>query len=270
MESFMDTYADFLPRLLLLSICKKIDVGCTLFKFYRDKCTHLSTLLKRTRQDHALSSAQQPSSSDADSTAKISLLERDLRKTQRSLEACLLAIERATNAAKVSEDGRKAADSALAAESSKAIEIGRLENVCQVLSSETASLRIDVEDLRTERDTLVEDLDSAEEQLVGANANINRLEGQVSSLETAHQFDAAAKFKAASLQEANDHLSAQMMELRQKSASNLEVQSSQIKVQFERSSIDHINTAFAKLNSKLTGSSFLVFLILDPDVSAFV
>lgn len=79
-----------------------------------------------------------------------------------------------------------------------------LENVYQVLSSENASLRIDVDDLRTERDTLVEDLDAAEvdlaeaqhsleeslshaeglqEQLVGANAKINLLEGQISQLE---------------------------------------------------------------------------------------
>ncbi|XP_026383879.1 uncharacterized protein LOC113279404 [Papaver somniferum] len=283
------------------------------------------------------------SSSVADSAAKISLLENNLRKTRRSLEACLLALERANNAAKEAEDGRKAADSALAAESSKAIDhvkqmaslrkeydealkwkvglilrqtediflivrrfsaqeiirkkyhadfedacaslakvtiernvlssevcslknklikdgsvpsfmshaslvkrLEEIENVYQVLSYENASLRIDVEDLRTERDTLVEDLDSDEEQLVGANAKIIRLEGQVSTLETTCQFDDAAKFKVVSLQEANDQLSSQMTELRQRSASDLEPQSSQMKVQFERSAIDYINNAFAE------------------------
>ncbi|XP_026420143.1 tropomyosin-2-like [Papaver somniferum] len=229
MEAFIDTYADFLPRLSAFSI----DVSCTLFKFYKDKCTHLNDLLERVRQEYALAGTQQPSSSDAASLAKVSSLEDDLRKTQRSLEACLLALERVNNAAKVSEDGRKAADSALAAESSKAIakvtaernvlssevcslknklieadsasssmshaslikKVQELENVYRVLSSENVSLLIDVDDLRTERDTLVQDLEAAE-------------------------FDTAVKFKVEALRQANDQLTAQMRELRQKYASD--------------------------------------------------
>ncbi|XP_026417311.1 tropomyosin-like [Papaver somniferum] len=214
MEAFMDTYADFLPRLSAFSV----DVGYTLFKVYRAKCTHLSALLERTRQEHALVVSQQPSSSNVATSAKISSLDEDLRKTHRSMEACLLALERANNAAKVAEDGRKVADSALAAEYSKAIGL--------------------------------------QEQLVGANAKITRLEGQISSLEISRQFDAAAKFKSEALQQANDHLSAQMMELRQKSASDLEVQASQMKVQFEHSAIDYINNAFAEAELQAEGVVF--------------
>ncbi|XP_026404604.1 uncharacterized protein LOC113299744 [Papaver somniferum] len=145
MEAFMDAYTDFLPRLSAFSLCKQIDVGYTLFKVYRAKCTHLGALLEGARQEYALAIVQQPSSSNAASVAKISSLEDDLRKTQRSLEACLLALERANIVAKLAEDGSKAADSALAAESSKDIGL--------------------------------------QEQLVGANAKITRLEGQISSLE---------------------------------------------------------------------------------------
>ncbi|XP_026396995.1 uncharacterized protein LOC113291712 [Papaver somniferum] len=208
-----------------------------MFKFYRAKCTHLNALLERARQEYDIVSTQQPSYGDAASAAKVFSLEDDVRKTQRSLEACLLALKRANNAAKVAEDGRKAADSTLAAESSRVIagspselrhlreqvskltsdvwysqkksdrlmnvivhnkaqlslesahnadlntlvEVGstpssmshvslvkrleKLENIYQVLSYENASLRIGVDDLRTERDTLMEDLDATEVDL---------------------------------------------------------------------------------------------------------
>ncbi|XP_026396796.1 uncharacterized protein LOC113291485 [Papaver somniferum] len=142
-----------------------------------------------------------------------------------------------------------------------------LENVYQALSTENTSLRIDVDNLRMERDTLVEDLDAAEvdlaeaqhslqEQLLDANAKITRLEGQISSLEISRQFDATTKFKAEALQKANDQLCAQMMELRQKSASDLEAHAYQMKVQFERSAIDYINNAFEEAELQEEGVVF--------------
>ncbi|XP_026384416.1 centrosomal protein of 162 kDa-like [Papaver somniferum] len=320
MEAFIDTYADFLPRLSAFSI----DVGCTLFKFYRTKCTHLSALLERARQEYSLVSTQKPSSIDAASASKISSLEDDLRKTQRSLEACMLALERDNNAVKVVEDGRKAVDYALVVESSKTIDfedacaslakftaernvlssevcslkirlveagsasssmshaslvkkLEELENVYQVLSSENTSLRIDVDDLRNERDTLVKDLEAAEvdlaeaqhsleeslnhagglqEQLVGENAKINRLEGQISSLEISRQFYVAAKFKAEALQQANDQLSTRVSELNQKLASDLATKASQMKVQFEKSIIDYINDSFTEAERRAEGVVF--------------
>ncbi|XP_026428353.1 uncharacterized protein LOC113324247 [Papaver somniferum] len=222
MEAFMDIYANFLSRLSTFSV-------------YRAKCTHLSALLEHARQEYALDVAQQPSSSDATSTDKISSLEDDMRKTQRSLEACLLDLERDNNAAKVSEEGRKAADTALAAESSKAID------ACASLAKVTA-----------EHNVL-----TSEEQLVGANAKISRLEGQISALEISRQFDATAKFKSEALQQANDQLSAQIMELRQKLASDIEAQASQMKVQFERSAIDYINDAFTEAKLQAEGVIYL-------------
>ncbi|XP_026420239.1 kinetochore protein nuf2-like [Papaver somniferum] len=210
---------------------------------------HLNALLERARQDYALAIPQQPSSSDAASIARISSLEGDLRKAQRSLEGCLLDLERANNAAKVVEEGRKAADSALATESSKSIH---------------------VDDLRTERDTHLDDLDTAEvdlvesqhsleespRELVGANAKISNLEGQISQLEISRQFDAAAKFKAEALQRANDQLSAQLRELRQKSASDLSAQASEMEARFKRSAIDYINNAFAEAELQAEGVTF--------------
>ncbi|XP_026383622.1 paramyosin-like [Papaver somniferum] len=136
-----------------------------------------------------------------------------------------------------------------------------------VLPSENASLRINVDDLRRDRDNLVEDLDASkvdlaeaqhsleeslshaeglQEQLVGANAKINLLEGQISQLEISGQFDATVKFKAEAFQQANDQLSAQIRELRQESASDLAAQVSQMEAQFKRSVIDYINNAFAE------------------------
>lgn len=119
------------------------------------------------------------------------------------------------NAAKVVEDGHKAVDSALAVESSKAIGL--------------------------------------KEQLVGANAKINCLDGQISSMKISRQFDVAAKFKAEAFQQANDQLNAQVTELRQKLDSDLEVQSSQMKIQYERSTIDYINVAFAEAELQAEG-----------------
>ncbi|XP_026436033.1 lamin-C-like [Papaver somniferum] len=278
-------------------------------------------------QDYALAIAQQPSSSDAASIARISSLEGGPRKTQRSLEACLWALERDNNAAKVAEEGRKAVDSVLATESSKSIvkqmvsldkecdeafrwkeglilrqkedislvekrlsaqEVIRkkyhadfedacasltkvtaeqLENVYRDLSYENESLRIDVDDLRTERDTLLDDLDMAEvdlaeaqhslkkshihagglqEKLVGANAKIINLEGQISQLEISRQFDPAARFKTEALQRPNDQLSAQLRKLRQKSTSDMSAQASEMEARFKRSAIDYINNAFAE------------------------
>ncbi|XP_026454296.1 uncharacterized protein LOC113355605 [Papaver somniferum] len=96
------------------------------------------------------------------------------------------------------EDAYASLDKVTAERNVLSSEIGSVENMYQVLSSENASLRIDVEDLRTEQDTLEEDLEAVEvdlaearhsleeslshagglqEQLVGVNAKINRLEG---------------------------------------------------------------------------------------------
>ncbi|XP_026421534.1 uncharacterized protein LOC113317588 isoform X2 [Papaver somniferum] len=175
-EDFMDTYANFLPRLSAFSI----DVGYTLFKVYRSKCTHLSALLERARQEYSLDVAQQPSSGDATSAAKISSLEDDLGKTQRSLEACLLSLERANNAAKVAEDGRKAADTALAAESSKSIAGSSSELRC--LQDQVAKLTSDVWYYQKKSDMLMNVIVHNEAQFPFESAHNAGLVKQMASL----------------------------------------------------------------------------------------